>query len=344
MQEFRPANVIEADTELAERLISGDLEALDELMVRYARPVAAVVASRPGEGPTTVEVFARVWITRAQLIPGADFSEWIGTIAASGFAGADAVWSIAAAIGSVDGAALDGLHRHHVDGDDLPDELDRHELKLRRRLAQLGADDAIVGALSDPTVWATPDVDVREAVHAAIGVDRSSGDQGHGDGNGEAVADDDEVGDAAVSGRVSRSLRPALIGLGGAVAVLFVAIVALSAASGSPDEVAFTAELTPTGAVTEVEGGEITATLRDAGVQLSLDAPTLPRRSGDRYYEGVLVLANGSEVSAGTFTEGFNVTLWGAISLDRVDEFRVVARELGADIDDVVLKLDIPDS
>lgn len=145
-------------------------------------------------------------------------------------------------------------------------------------------------------------------------------------------------------GRVARSLRPVLLGLAGAVFVLFVAIIALSAASGSPDPIAFTEALTPTGAILDVEGGELTVTERDNGLRLDLDAPTLPRRGGDQYYEGVLVLQDGSEVTAGSFNEGFGVILSVGVALDRVEQFLVVTGELGSDVVDVVLKLDVPQS
>jgi hypothetical protein len=163
--------------------------------------------------------------------------------------------------------------------------------------------------------------------------------------DGQAAGADHLPDDASLPGpasRVTRSLRPVLLGLVGAVAVLFVAIIALSAASGSPDPIAFTADLTPTGAILEVEGGELTVTERDSGLQLDLDAPTLPRRAGDLFYEGVLVLQDGTELAVGTFNEGFDVTLAGGVALERVEEFLVVARVLGSEGAEVVLKLDVP--
>lgn len=345
VEEFRPANVIEADTELAKRLIEGGLDALDELVERYARPVAALVAARSGSHPTSVDVFARAWISRHELTPGDDFSPWIGAIAADGVDDADLVWTAASAVGAIEADARGALRNHHLDGADLPDELDRHELRLRRRLAQIGTDDAIVAALGDSIVWTSPPDGLSGDVRAAIGVSTDlaiTGSEAEDDGVTQVGELDDAEIEPREPGRVTRSLRPVLLGLTGAVAVMFIAIIALSAASGSPAPVVFSADLIPTGVLTDVDGGELTATVRDAGVELSLDAPTLPIRSGGRYYEGVFVLADGSELSVGTFAAGFGITLWGGISLDQVGEFRVVARELGTDVDDVVLKLDVP--
>ncbi|MEP6296359.1 MAG: hypothetical protein ABJ382_03460, partial [Ilumatobacter sp.] len=63
MQEFRPADVIEQDTRLAESLAEGDLAALDELVQRYGRAVVAVVDDDDGT-QRVVEVFARLWTVR----------------------------------------------------------------------------------------------------------------------------------------------------------------------------------------------------------------------------------------------------------------------------------------
>lgn len=347
MEEFRPAQVIEADTELAERLIGGELGALDELVERYARPVVALVAARSGAHPTAVDVFARAWISRDELTPGDDFSPWIGAIAADGLDDADRLWTVASAVGAIDADAAEMLRGHHVEGALLAEGLDRDELRLRRRLAHLGDDTAIIEALSQAIVWTQPPeglaADVRAAIEgpARAAVNSHEVDSSVSAGNDGAAP---EQAERAEPSRVTRSLRPVLFGLAGAVTVLFVAIIALSAASGSPDPVAFSADLTPTGALTEVEGGELTATVRDAGIEFSLDAPTLPTRTGGRYYEGLLVLRDGTELGVGTFAAAFDITLWGGVALDDVVEFQVVAREVGIEVSDVVLKLDVPRS
>ncbi|MEP6298123.1 MAG: hypothetical protein ABJ382_12420, partial [Ilumatobacter sp.] len=231
------------------------------------------------------------------------------------------------------------LREFHVGGRDLADDLDRHELRLRRRLAHLGDDALVAAALRDPAPWSDPPVDLVANVRAAVTHDHEPPGRDAGAGVPGTGVDDEAIDGP---GRVARSLRPVLLGLSGAAAVLLVAIIALSAASGSVDPVAFTADLTPTGAILDVDGGEVTVTERDAGLEIELDAPTLPRRAGDQFYEGVLVLQDGTELSAGSFNEGDSVTLTAGVDLDRVEAFNVVTRSIGSDSADVVLKLAVP--
>lgn len=348
MQEFRPANVIDEDTRLAESLINSEFEALGTLVTRYGRAVHAVVANStaPTKTDPVVGVFAQAWLERSSIDPGSDFAPWLGGLAAIAAgqetADVESTWAVAMAVDSVDTDVRPVLRAHHVEGNDLPDDADRHELRLRRRLAHLGDDAAVVAMLEDPQPWADPDTDLIDRVSTRLGMGQTAAavDDGDHDVGSDDLADDQVEPERA--SRVTRSLRPVLLGLASAVTVLFVAIIALSAASGSPDPIAFTADLTPTGAILDVEGGELTVTERDNGLRLDLDAPTLPRRAGDQFYEGILVLQDGSELTVGTFNEGFDVTLSGGVALDRVQEFLVVARDLGNDDVDVILKLDIP--
>ena len=348
MQEFRPADVIDEDTRLAESLINSEFEALGTLVTRYGRAVHAVVANSTAttQVDPVVGVFAQAWLERSSIDPGSDFAPWLGGLAATAAgketADVESTWAVAMAVDSVDIDVRPVLRAHHVEGNDLPDDADRHELRLRRRLAHLGDDAAVVAMLEDPQPWADPDTDLIDRVSTRLGMGQTAAavdDGDHDVGSDDLV--DDQVEPERPS-RVTRSLRPVLLGLASAVTVLFVAIIALSAASGSPDPIAFTADLTPTGAILDVEGGELTVTERDNGLRLDLDAPTLPRRAGDQFYEGILVLQDGSELTVGTFNEGFDVTLSGGVALDRVQEFLVVARDLGNDDVDVILKLDIP--
>ena len=135
-----------------------------------------------------------------------------------------------------------------------------------------------------------------------------------------------------------------LLGLGGALAVLFVAIVVLSVAGGDTDEPAFSIELTPTGRILDVEAGDVTVTERDAGVQLDIDAFTLPERTGGQFYDVVLELRDGSELGAGSFSLGFGVLLTVGVDIDDIAEIRIVATGLGdeATANDTVLKGDFP--
>lgn len=347
MQQFRPADVIEQDSRIAESLVDGDVDALDTLVARYGRAVEAVVAGEPHDDRSdrAADVFARAWLDRRSVEIGSDFAPWIAGFAAAvagrPIADVESTWAVALAIDAIDPEARAVLRAHHVGGRDLPESEDRHELRLRRRLIHLGDDAVVAAALLDPAPWADPADDLMARVRARVrGAHNVDGAEGF------SVADDgDAPEDAAIEdppSRVTRSLRPVLLGLAGAVVVLFVAIVALSAASGSPDPIAFTADLTSTGAILDVEGGVLTVTERGAGLQLELEAPTLPRRAGDQFYEGVLVLTDGSEQPTGTFNEGVDVTMSSGVVLDRVEAFLVVAREAGSDSGQTVLKVDVP--
>lgn len=347
MQEFRPGDVIEQDTLLAASLANGDLDALDVLIGRYGRAVQAVVRSHHSSDGADLctDVFARVWLERSDLGSGTDFAPWIGGLAATAAgrapADVDRTWTVAMAIEAVDEEVRPALRAHHLDERELGEGADRQELRLRRRLAHLGDDDAVLEALGDPVPWLDPPGELMDQVRERLG--------SHAGIVGATEPEDSDVEWSSMddfsdgrSGRVERSLRPVLLGLAGAVVVLFAAIVGLSAASGSPEPIAFTADLTPTGAIVEVDGGELSVTESESGLRLDLVAPTLPRRAGDLYYEGVLVLLDGTELSVGTFNEAFDVSLAGGVALDRVEAFEVVARQIGNDRSEVILKLDVP--
>lgn len=345
MQEFRPADVIEQDTQLAESLIDGDVDALAALVDRYGRAVNAVTvdAADASGGDPSIEVFARAWIEREGLEPVVDFTTWLGGLSASvAERTVDRVsdgWAIAMAIDAVDSGMRPVLRAHHLGDERLPDEAHRHERRLRSRLSHLGDEAVVTRALADPRPWVDPNDDTMERVRSRLGLE---GPPVGADVESGQASDDDPADSGGRPSFVARSLRPVLLGLGGAVVVLFVAIVALSAASGSPDPVAFSAELIPTGAIVDVEGGELTVTERASGLQLDLEAPTLPRRAGDQFYEAVLVLRDGTELGIGSFNEGFDVSLFAGVALDRVEEFVVVARSLESEDADVILKLDVP--
>ena len=335
MQEFRPASVIAADAELAQRLQSDDPAAVRSLVDRYGSAVVASALPAVGREEAPGVAFD-VFVVAAErpIRPGDDFAPWLAEIVAERAGAIDEQrWEIAMAISAIDPAARAALREHHLTGTvDVDDELARHELRLQRRLSHFGEPDEVVAVLADPDVWGGVDAGFVERVVEAVV------------GKPEAADDDREERPPEVS-RVTRGLRPVLFGLGGAVAVLFLAIVALSAASGSPEQPDFTVELTPTGALADVEGGEITVTERDAGTQIDIDAITLPRRAGGLYYEGRVVLADGNEISAGTFAEGDGVTLWSGVALDDAVAFRVVVGDVeNASVDDVVLKADLPRS
>jgi hypothetical protein len=349
VEQFRPVSVIEADAALAEALQVGDIEALRSLIETYGSPVASLLvvlgdarleSSHPDSSDVdaAVDVFVQAWEECGSVEPGDGFALWLSSIAvhrASGLRAAlppqdatDQQWTIAAATGALASDDALRLRAVHIEGAELTEDLARHELRLQRRLSHIADGPELDALLADPGAWIRADDKLADRVIAVV--------------TAEAPAAPEP--DAAKPSFVARNLRPVFLGLAGAVAVLFVAIVALSAASGTPEESAFSVELIPTGLIVEVQGGEITVTDFDAGLEIELDAVTLPRRSGDQFYEGVLVLIDGNELSVGTFSEGFEVTLWGGIAIDRVEVFRVVLREVGVELsgNDVVLKADFP--
>jgi len=335
VQEFRPAAVIAADTELAQRIESREPAAVRAFVERYG---AAVIASAvPAVGRSSaVDVAFDVFVTAVEhpIRPGDDFAPWLARAVAERAGAVDEErWEVAMAVAAIDPAVRPQLREHHLHGPtDLDADLARHELRLQRRLSHVGEPDDAVAALARPDVWIDVDTEFVELVVDAVAAPAES---------------TSDVGDErpAERSRVSRSLRPVLFGLGGAMTVLFVAIVGLSAASGTPEQPDFTVDLVPTGALLDVEGGEITVTERDAGIEIRLQAITLPRRAGGLYYEGRVVLDEGDEISAGTFAEGDGVTLWAGVGLEDAVAFRIVLGDIDSrTVDDVVLKADLSGS
>jgi len=339
--------MIAADTELTRRFADGDPEAVRALTGRYGAAVGAAVASSVASDAildVVTDVFVRGLHDPPE--PGSEFGPWLAGLARERAGGFDErAWALAMAVAAVDPAVRPALRDHHLSERPSPldDDLARHELRLQRRLGHLGEAEEVVLELAEPNVWNEPGPDLAARVLAAtaepVGADTDDAPP-TADSTGHATP---SSGVVPRPGRISRGLRPALIGLGGAVIVLFVAIIGLSAASGTPETANFTVELTPTGALVDVEGGEITVTERSAGIEIALDAVTLPRRAGGLYYEGRVVLDDGREITAGTFAQGDDVTLWVGTSLTEARVFRVVAGDLddpGAA--DVILKADLP--
>lgn len=337
MEQFRPASAIEADRVLAESFRAGDDAAIRSMVRRFGGPVASLLTAH-GAADAMADVFVQAWVESDDFHSGDDFAPWLRSIAMTlvGRAGGtedDDVrrWQLAAATTSFDREVHDALRAHHVDGDELVAGAERHELRLERRLVHLVDESAITEVLADPLVWERPPDDLADQVVARIAEESEFA------ANGAFAA-------PTPGSRLSRSIRPVFLGLIGAIVVLFGAIVALSAASGSVDEPAFTVELTPTGLVGEVEAGEVAVTDGDNGLRIEVDAFTLPRRASAQFYEAILILDDGTEFPAGSFSQGFGVTLSAGIALDRVAGIRIVAAEIGveADENDAVLKADFP--
>jgi DNA-directed RNA polymerase specialized sigma24 family protein len=332
------------------------------------------------------DVFVRAWQGRDEFQPGSDFAPWLasltarlasnapappgvevaeGVAAVEGVQGADGVegvelsdedldraWAVASATASVPHDRRHGLRKAYVDGivsDERAPEIARDQLKIERRLSHLAATE-VAAALANPGSWTELDPALAARVIASVEPIERGGPPI--DPHGRLASAVERRGDiqpaAAATVERRRSVRSALIGFGAAFGLLFGVIALLSAFSGRPQRASLSIELVPTGVVAEVDGGTVDVTERDAGLELKLDAPTLPRRPLGSYYEGVLILDDGEEVSIGTFSAGSDVTLWGGVPLERVNAIRVVLGKIGSvrspveTSTDVVLKADIP--
>lgn len=369
MHEFRPADVLVADAALAGSLRERDPEALARLVARYGGAVtglASQLCGDPTRGRAIAQaVFARAWATSVEIDAEVEFAPWLASITAELAGGAelaagvepvaiddiDRLWAVAAATASVPTELVAVLRAHYVDGRpaDGPEGA-RERLRVERRLGHLGEVE-VTAALADPNAWVRPDPDLAATVLGPV----------LGSTPGRELAPEPLPSDSDASQSEPRSDtahpshdrrrssgRAALVGFVAAGAALLAGIALFSAASGSPQPVAFTAELIATGVVVEAVGGEISVTERAAGLEIELDAPTLPTRSAGSFYEGVLLLESGDELTVGTFSEGESVTLWGGIDLDRVTAFRVVLGDVGrprdvpADPAVIVLRADFP--
>lgn len=198
--------------------------------------------------------------------------------------------------------------------------------------AEIG--DVVSDLLADPAMWEWPAEDIADQVIDAISADA-----------GEIVPEVVDRHDTPSGERAgwSPQMRPAIIGVVAAIVLLFGGVLALSALSGNPRQPDFTADLVPTGLLADVSGS-VEVTARSSGLQIELDAPSLPRRAGGQFYEGWLLLDDGLLVPVGTFSEGDGVTLWGGIELERVVSLTITLADAGerGDTDRVVLKVDFP--
>ncbi|MFK8024508.1 MAG: RNA polymerase sigma factor [Ilumatobacter sp.] len=336
MTQFRPAPAIEEDRALAEAFRGGDDAAIRTLVERFGPHVTSLLTAH-GETASTIEVFVQAWVASDEFEPGADFGPWLRSIAVDSLDGVVAPtdadeqrWQLVDATASFENSTHDALRSFHAEGGVLDPDAQRHELRLQRRLAHLGSDDEINAMLADPLVWVRAEEDLAGRVVARIAAASESGV--------------DDGGEDSPPSRFSRSVRPVLLGIGGAIFVLFAAILVLSAAGGEVDEPAFTVDLIPTGRIVGVETGELIVTERDSGVELDLDAFSLPRRSGDQLYSVVLVLVDGTEVAAGSFNEAFGARLTAGVDLERVERLFIASSVLGGTPSEgaAVLKADFP--
>ncbi|WP_041299545.1 RNA polymerase sigma factor [Ilumatobacter coccineus] len=85
MEEFRPAGAVEADTELALALRSGDETAVRELYDRFGGLVFTValriLGDRGHADEATQQTFLQAWRNSDRFEAGRDFAPWLATIA-----------------------------------------------------------------------------------------------------------------------------------------------------------------------------------------------------------------------------------------------------------------------
>ena len=172
--------------------------------------------------------------------------------------------------------------------------------------------------LADASLWDQPGEGLGERVVAAVRAEAEMG------GGVATVAGGRE-------GRVSW-MRPALLGAAAAVAILFGGVVMLSALSGSDTGETFSAELTSTGLIADVEG-DVEIVEFPSGLRVNLNAPSLPRRDNGKFYEGWLLTFDGNLIPVGTFHGGERVVLWAGVELDAVESFTITLEESSAGMD-----------
>ena len=169
--------------------------------------------------------------------------------------------------------------------------------------------------LTDPSTWVDTPVDMADRVVGAILAESTVGP-------GELYTAAD-VRAAQESGRRGAPLRSFVVGAIAALVLLVLGVMVLSVLGGSTDDGSGdTIELRPTGRLADV-GGSIEVLDRDEGLRIVLDAPSLGGL-GDQWYEGWVLLDDGSNRSAGTFTTGDGVELTAAVAAASADQFLVV--------------------
>jgi len=141
------------------------------------------------------------------------------------------------------------------------------------------------GVLRDAAVWAEPPLDLQERVVAAVAAEAGSGRR--------------------------RWLRYATGGVAAAV-ILGIGVTVGIQATQDNDAVQFSAALSGTDLAPDASG-DVTLTKTPSGWKIHLHATSLPRRSGEEFYEAWLKDEAGVLVPIGTFNDGNDVTLWSGV-------------------------------
>jgi hypothetical protein len=237
-------------------------------------------------------------------------------------------------------AGLDDTGRLGRPGLGAGDELDDAAISSAF-LADVGDD--VAALLAGADVWAEPSAGLADRIAAEISTHPSEGvpvgpEPGRNTADGVLVAAADRLW----------SWRQVVLGAAAALVLLFAGVTLLSAFGDDATVEAFSLDLVPTGRLPDV-AGEVTVTATDSGIRVDLDAPTLPAREGDRFYEGWLQTDDGLLVPIGTFRAGDGVVLWAGLGLDRAVALSITLEEAvapdsaaQASSGDVVLEVDFP--
>lgn len=347
MEQFRPVDVVRRDAELASALHRSVPAALGELYAQHGATVHAVAAvgtrdvQRAGE--LTSAVFAAAWQRSSEIEPGDDFAPWLVRLlrqldddGGGALAGDEVVWAVRSAVDSLAPERREVLRLHHLEQLDRPTIAERLDTdtgqvdadldRAQRRVARLvepaagGADGDTAALLADELFWSEPPPDLGQSITGAVAVDV------------EPSTDEAPSGLAGAFARRSW-IRPGIIGAALAVLTIFGGVVVLSALSGTPERDTTDVELTPTGVVADASG-TVRVTSFDAGLELVLEAPTLPRQIDGAFYQAWVGTDDGQLIPAGTFRQGGRITLWAGVERERAVSF-VITLEAPASGDDI---------
>ena len=271
---------------------------------------------------------------------------------------------------------MTSTHDQHLDDDSIDPSADDDGRIGQRFAAEIGS--VLSDRLRDPDLWAMPDPSLADRIARAVASDsspdvgsgglRAVGDPGDGGRSAEPDgADDDgenddgedrdgEDGDgdlADVRGEVSvfgtmGRFRSALLGAVAALVLVLGGIVGLSILDDPGQQVAFAADMVPTGLIDDVAAA-IEVSSDDTGVLIDLSAAGLPRRPDGQYYQGWLELSDGDLVPCGSFRQGGEIPMTAGVDRDDVVAMTITVEEIvaaqsaeQASSEQVVFKVDFP--
>lgn len=355
MELFRPVHVVQRDADVAVALRARNPQALAILLAEHGDAVFAVALDATGDRERATDAaagtFTNAWERADDVEPGDDFAPWLLDLALEqlGPAGerprAELAWVVVAALRTLDDEvrelvrlrseeqlSVDDLAaRTGIDDAAVADRLRRADRRIAHHVAPLGHDDEgrVTELLATPTIWAEPPAELFDRVTSAVPIEPG------------------ESGGRRRRPRLPPWVRPALIGAAVAVLLLVGGVVVLSALSGTVERDTVEASLVPTGEILDVSG-DVTITSFPFGIEVVLDAPSLPPRVDGVFYQAWVGTASGDLVPVGSFERGGQITMTAGVDLDRVTSFVITletpapgADDGQASSDDVVLRADL---